>query len=262
MTFASDCGPVSPALACSARIRRTSSDRNSRSGDSSATSRSPLFEPADRGDFGVTFAAGEQRRRRIDHIRIDPEYLSGCIHHHADRAIAQRHHHDLAARSANAVGRHPEQRAKRHQRQQSVPQRDDAKHGGFRPGQRADMVRQRNDLPHAVERKRIFLLTEIEAQQRNQRVDRRRSRATHRDRRPALRARRGYAKPGELPAQKPRRIQQFDRALAFRALDGAIQQRRIGRTCAGIVVFDLVRGKLPAGGRSDRRQSRPRRLRA
>ena len=136
----------------------------------------PVFEPADRGDFGVTVAAGEQGRRRIDDVRIDPEYLPGCIHDHADRAIAQRHHHDLATRFVPPSSRHPKQRAERHQRQQAVPQRDNAQHRGFRPRQRRDMVRQRNDLPHAVERKRIFLLAEAKAQQRDQRLDRRRSR--------------------------------------------------------------------------------------
>ena len=125
------------------------------------------------------------------------------------------------------------------------------------------MIRQRNYLPHAIERERIFLLPEEEAQQRNQRLGQApQPNLADCDRGPARGARRGDAEPGELPAQQTRWTQYLDRALAFGALDDTIQQRRIGRAGAGIVVFQLTPRQAPPGGRPDRRQSRPGRRRA
>ena len=148
------------------------SDRNSRSGDSNATSRRPSSSRQIEDDLRIAFAAGKQGRGRIDGFGIETENLPGRIDDHTDRAFADRHHNDLAALSS-ITGRHPQQCAQRHQRQQAVPQRHDAQHRGFRARQLGDMIRQRNDLPHAVKRQRIFLLAEIEAQQRDQSLRRR-----------------------------------------------------------------------------------------
>jgi hypothetical protein len=226
MAFASGCDPGSLALPCSARIRRTRSDRNNWSGDNSAISRSPLS------------------RRQIDDIRVDAENFPGRIDNHTDHAIAQRHHYDLAALLALAGDRQSQQRMQRHDRQQAVAQRHDAQHRGFRTRQLRNMIRQRNDLTHPVQRQRIFLLAEEEAQERNQRLGRCRCRRTsHRDRRSAGCMACGDAELGELPGEKTRGAQYLDRVLAFGALDHAIQQRRIDRTRSGIVLFKPIGGK-------------------
>ena len=91
-----------------------------------------MIEPADRGDFRVAFAAGEQGRRRIDQLGIDAQDFPGAIRHHADGTAAHRQHHDLAALPRDRRRRHPKQRAQRDQRQQAVAQRNDAQHGRFR----------------------------------------------------------------------------------------------------------------------------------
>ena len=114
------------------------------------------------------------------------------------------------------TGRQPQQCAQRHKRQQPVPQRHHAQHRGFRARQLGDMVRQRNDLPHTVERQRIFLLAETEAQQRDQA-----SRAgapaevLDRERRPACVGVEEIPSRTKCPLSRRDGLNSFDRALAF-----------------------------------------------
>ena len=104
------------------------------------------------------------------------------------------------------------------------------------------MIRQRNDLSHSVKGQRIFLLAETEAQQREQSFRWRSDGRAFGKQCLACRRRRGNTEPNELPVQKTRRAQQLDRALAFGALDDAVQQRGINSTGTGIVFFELIRG--------------------
>ncbi len=152
---------------------------------------------------------------------------------------------DLAGFFAPAVGRKAQQRTQRDQRQQAVAQRHHAEHGGFRPRHFRNVVRKLDDLLHAVERQRIFLPAEFEADQRNLVLhgcggwrgagDCNRGRA-----RCALA---GNAKLAELVAQYPGGVENLDGAFAFGALDDAVQNIRVDRSGAGVVFLEPARRK-------------------
>ena len=253
------------ALPCSESTRRTRSDRNRRSGESKATRRLPLIEAADRGDLRVALAARQQRRRRIDRRRDRRGGFRGC-----DRRPRRRRHSPSKAprpcrarRGSLSAGKPSSARnetsGSSRSRSVTTPSTavSDARHLG-------NMLRQLDDLAHAIERQRIFLAARVEADQRAPaaaRATAARADAAAASDAGVRGARTGNAEPAEFVAQQPLRIQDLDRAFAFGALDDAVQKIRIERAGAGVVLLDLRRPEAPADARSDRRQIRPARRR-
>ena len=142
------------------------------------------------------------------------------------------------------IARQSEQRTQRYQRQQAVAQRHHAQHRGLGARDLRHLIRQRNDLSHAVERQGVFLRSQFEAHQRHViRFGSRRGQCCSRNRKLGRGAWTGGAQPGERVAKQPLRIQYLDRAFAFGAFDHAIQKVRVDGPRAGIVVLDPARRK-------------------
>ncbi len=127
-----------------------------------------IVEAADRHDLRIALAAGEQSRRRIDSYR-DRGAESPGWRPRQNRPRLRRSTRRRPCRAALRIDHRPAIPAMRATTPAaaggpcSVTTPSTAVSGR---GSSGDLIRQRNDLPHPVERQRVFLLAEIEAQQR------------------------------------------------------------------------------------------------
>ena len=124
------------------------------------------LQPAYRGDLRIALAAREQRRRRIDRVGIDVQDLARAIGDHADapRPIGTT---TTLPRTWPLAGGSPssarnDTSGSRLSRKVTTPRIAVSERATS-----ATCCRQLNDLPHAIERQRIFLRTEVEAHERN-----------------------------------------------------------------------------------------------
>ena len=202
-----------------------------------------MVETTNRRDLRVPCPAREQGGCRVDQAGIDADDFAGAVRHHADGAASHRQNHDLAALLAMRIARQSQQRTQRHQWQQTLAQRHHAQHGRLGTRNFRHMIRERNDLTHAVEREGVFLRSQVEADQRHLllRFGSSGARCRGRNRKLGCGTRTGETEAGELVAKQSLRIQYLDRAVAFVAFDNPIQEMRIDGARSGISLIEVMR---------------------